>query len=68
MCTRALLDIISAQNMFFGEVFACASPELVEKKGANAGVGEVAEICKGPDPGAVLEGKYAAGIATDWFT
>ena len=67
-CARALLDTISAQIMFFGEVFACVSPELAEKKGTNADVGEAAEIREGLGLGTVLEGEYAAGIAVDRFT
>ena len=39
---------------FFGEVPVCASPEPVEKWGANAGPEEVAESRESAGPGAAL--------------
>ena len=59
---RVLPDIISAWNMFFGEVPTYANLELAEKQDTNVGLREVAKICEGPGLGTALEEEYAAGV------
>ena len=46
--------IISARELFFGEVPVCASPEPAEEGGANAGPEEVAKNRESVGPGAAL--------------
>jgi len=64
---RVFLGIISAQKVFYEDIPTCASLELVEKGGANAGPGEVVKSCKSAGPSAVLDGGYAARISADGF-
>ena len=56
MRARVFLGIISARKVFYEDIPACASLELVEKGGANAGPGEVVESCKSAGLSAVLDG------------
>ena len=67
MRVRAFPGIISAWKVLFGEIPTCASLELAEEGGADAGPGEVAESRKGAPMGTVLEGGYAAGATVDGF-
>ena len=50
------------------EALVCASPEPVEKGGANAGLGKVAKSHESVGPGAALDGGYAAGTFADGFS
>jgi len=67
-CARVFPGIISAQKVFYKDIPAYASLELVEKGGANVGLGEAVESCKSAGLSAVLDGGYAAGISVDGFT
>jgi len=53
--------------VFRVEAHTCVSPEPAEEGGANADPEEAAQSHERAGLGVVLEGGYAAGIATDRF-
>ena len=59
--------IISARKVLFGEIPTCASLELAEEGGTDAGPVEAAESRESAPAGAALEGGCAARATADGF-
>jgi len=61
MCANAFPDIISAWNIVWVDVPACANHGTAAESGANTYPGRAAERGANTNPGAVPEDGYASG-------